>query len=127
MKYFDKVEVINDDKYYAERGVHKGMIGIIFDPEIRFGTFDVNFEDPKWHDPKIIKDESKWHLIEDDILIDMRIRDLKVVEESDYTDEKILLDLPNNDPRWWCKYEDGYVYNLAGDKMKLEDMKTFLG
>ena len=52
---------------------------------------------------------------------------LSLIEESDYTDEKILLDLPNNDPRWWCKYEDGYVYNLAGDKMKLEDMKTFLG
>ena len=127
MKYLDKVEVINDDKYYAERGIHKGMVGTIIDAEIRFGTFNVIFVDPKWHDETIVKDESKWHLLKDDISCPIRIRDLKYVEDGHCPDEWILDAIPNHSPRWWCKYEDGYVYNLAGDKMKLEDMKTFLG
>ena len=32
------------------------------------------------------------------------------------TDEAILEDLPNHDPEWWCKVEDGYIWNLKGEK-----------
>ena len=30
--------------------------------------------------------------------------------------EEILKDLPRNDPKCWCKYEGGSIYNLLGEK-----------
>ena len=41
---------------------------------------------------------------------------MKVLEESDYTDEELLEELPTPDPHWWCKVEDGYIINLLGER-----------
>lgn len=127
MKYLDTVEVINDRKEYAEEGVFKGMIGRISDAEIRDGYFHVCFIDERWHDKEFTSHEENFDLMKDDIFCPIKIKDLKFIEDGHCPDEWILEAIPNHSPRWWCKYEDGYVYNLACDKMKLEDMKTFLG
>lgn len=30
---------------------------------------------------------------------------------------KMILDeLPKNNPKWWCKVEDGFIVNLLGEK-----------
>ena len=103
MKYWDKVEVTADSEEYAQYGIYKGMIGFIDFPEIRGNQFHVLFPSKE--------------LFGEDIYGPVYIKDLKVLEESDYTDEKLLELLPKNNPRWWCKVEDGFVYNLKGEKM----------
>ena len=37
--------------------------------------------------------------------------------------EFILNDLPQNNPKWWCKVEDGYILNLLGEKKNKEPYK----
>jgi hypothetical protein len=48
--------------------------------------------------------------------VSIRVEDLEVVNPSNIDDEGILEDLPNRDPEWWCKVEDGFILNLKGEK-----------
>ena len=102
MKYNDKVRVLVDRPEYVTNDVHKGEEGWINMPEIRDGTFYVIFDT---HDEY---DSVKFCII--------AVGDLEVVEESDISDEKLLSYLCNQDPRWWCKVEDGYILNLKGER-----------
>ena len=103
MKYLDLVEVINDNQEYKKYGVHKGMVGMLTDAEIRDTEFFVTFSHNYFPD-------------KEDVYIPIYVGDLKVVEDGRATEEQILNDLPKNDPRWWCKVEDGYIVNLLGEK-----------
>ena len=104
MKYFDYVKVLKDRPEYEKNNVHAGDIGIIWQPEIRGNTFDVMFETG-----------DEYNL---EKYCEIRIEDLEFVKESGYkvTDEVLLKDLPSQDPRWWCKVEDGYILNLKGER-----------
>ena len=102
MKYNDKVRVLADKPEYTARNVFKGEEGWITMPEIRDGMFDVEFDT---NDPY---NSVKFCLI--------AVGDLEVVEESDISDEKLLSYLCKQDPRWWCKVEDGYILNLKGER-----------
>ena len=99
MKYFDKVKVLKD---YPESNILVGEIGWINEPEIRDSSFDVYFETGDEYD--LYKSCA------------IKIEDLELIEESKITDEQILLDLPKQDPHWWCKVENGYILNLLGEK-----------
>ncbi len=102
MKYMDKVKVINMKKEYEKNNVYLGRIGRIIDAEIRDNCFHVAFDtgrDDEWYD-----------------FASITIEDLEVVEESDMTDDNILSGIPLNNPKWWCKVEDGYIVNLLGEK-----------
>ena len=63
-----------------------------------FVIFD-NHSDSKWYKDCIIK-----------------IEDLQFVEDGNVKDEEILEALPKQNPKWWCKVEDGYIINLLGEK-----------
>ncbi len=102
MKYFDKVKFIGDEKNYLKYDVKTNEIGRIIQPEIRDSSFLVVFIDPNF--------------IEDDRFAVIKIEDLELIEESKITDEQILLDIPKQDPHWWCKAENGYILNLLGEK-----------
>ena len=39
-----------------------------------------------------------------------------VVGVAQGVSEDILEDLPDHDPAWWCKVEDGYILNLKGER-----------
>jgi len=103
MKYGDMVIVVKDKKEYKDKGVHKGMIGMLTDAEIRDTEFFVIFSS------RYSKDNS-------DIYIPMYVGDIETFKEGNYTDEQILKDLPKNNPKWWCKVENGYIINLLGEK-----------
>ena len=103
MKYLDMVKVINDKQDYKKYGVSKGMVGMLTDPEIRGTDFFVVFSYTYFTD-------------KEDVYIPVFIGDLEVVEDGKATDEQILNDLPKNNPKWWCKVEDGYIMNLLGEK-----------
>ncbi len=106
MKYFDIVRLIVDKEKYVQQGVTKGMEGVIIFPEIRDNTFCVSFQFDKmcpltrefYAEPSI------------------KIEDLELVRSANVPDSVILGDLPNHDPRWWCKVEDGFILNLKGEK-----------
>ncbi len=102
MKYFDKVKFIGNEKKYLKYDVKTNEIGRIIQPEIRNSSFLVVFIDPNF--------------IEDDRFAAIKIEDLELIEESKITDEQILLNLPKQDPHWWCKVENGYILNLLGEK-----------
>ncbi|MCM1533709.1 MAG: hypothetical protein NC099_03550 [Corallococcus sp.] len=105
MKYFDYVRVLKDRPEYEENNVHAGEIGIIWQPEIRDNTFYVMFE---------TGDEYNFYKY-----CVIRIEDLDFVKEPDFitvTDDVLLKDLCKQDPRWWCKVEDGYILNLKGER-----------
>ena len=102
MKYFDKVKFIGNEKNYLKYDVKTNEIGRIIQPEIRDSSFLVVFIDPNF--------------IEDDRFAVIKIEDLELIEESKISDEQILLDLPKQDPHWWCKVENGYILNLLGEK-----------
>ena len=100
MKGYDYVRVISDD--YKEENIHKGEVGTIWFPEIRDDEFYVQFDtgNPKdWYKYASIK-----------------IKDLELVKDGGCTDEELLSELPKNNPKWWCKVEDGYIMNLLGEK-----------
>ena len=99
MRYLDKVKLMSDK--YEKDGAKKGDVGTIMFPEIRWGTFYVVFSDEKGRDYAEICAE---------------VFDLELVESIGLTDEEILEDLPKQDPRWWCIVQDGFVYNLKGEK-----------
>lgn len=111
MKLFDKVKVLADAEEYAKEEVYKGMVGTIIDAEIRGRSFHVIFTDPTPFT------EETMYSIKPDILCVIDIKDLEVVEESDCTDEYLLENLPNQDIRWFCKVEDGFIINLLGEKL----------
>ena len=99
MKYFDDIVVLNDN--YIHLGVKKGSRGAIIEPEIRYNKFLVEFFD----------------LEDDDMPIyAIKICDMEVTNASKINDEGILDSLPLKNPKWWCKVEDGYIYNLLGER-----------
>ncbi len=104
MKFMDYVKVTKDRPEYAECNVHAGEIGNIWLPEIRDNTFEVMFH---------TGDEHNWYKY-----CEIRIEDLEFVKECErkITDEMLLEELPGQDPRWWCKVEDGYILNLKGER-----------
>ncbi len=106
MQYFDIVRVTVNKDEYLKQGVKKGMEGIIILPEIRQNTFCVTFE----------FDELCPYTNEYYAEPSINIEDLEVVLSANVPDEAILEDLPNNDPRWWCKVENGFIVNLKGEK-----------
>ncbi len=116
MKYFDKVKLKQGCTKYEKLKIYDNMEGDIISGEIRDNSFLVCFIDPK-----TIGKDAKWieenrHLIEDDIVEPIFIEDLELVKEGNATDELILEDIPLNNPKWWCKVEDGYIVNLLGEK-----------
>ena len=116
MKLYDKIRVINDCKYYNDNGVFKGRLGRINSAEIRDNCFEVIFIDERFFDKSYNWTDENLLTIKEDILLEMNIEDMEVVEPSNSTDQDILDELPKNDPRWWCKVENGYIMNLLGDK-----------
>ena len=101
MKYLDQVKVIVDKEEYKKEGIKKGAIGTIIEPEIRYNTFLVVFSDNTGYDYA---------------LTPIHVGDLELVKSSNISDEDILEDLPNPNPKWWCKVENGYIVNLEGTK-----------
>ena len=111
MKLFDKVKVLVSKAEYEEQEVYKGMVGTIIDAEIRGRSFHVIFTDPTPFT------EETMYSIKPDILCVIDIKDLEVVEESDCTDDYLLINLPKQNPKWFCKVEDGFIINLLGEKL----------
>ena len=103
MKYLDEVRVINDK--YSDMNVPKGTTGTIMFPEICFGAFEVEFYN---------SEKNLWPLFS------VPVEDLELVKDNGMTDEQILEALPNKDPKWFCKVEDGYMWNLLGEKIKIK-------
>ncbi len=117
MKEYDEVKVINDNEYYNSQGVYAGMVGTIILPEIRDNTFYVCFIDPKFADPTFdFSSEENIRSLKNDIFLDIKISDLELVKDGKCPDKDILDELPKNNPKWWCKVEDGYIMNLLGEK-----------
>lgn len=102
MKYMDKVKVISEKELYQKNNISVGEIGTIINAEIRENDFYVIFDN---------KDEFDWYKY-----CEINVEDLELVEDNKYTDEQILQDLPKQNPKWWCKVEDGYILNLLGEK-----------
>ena len=118
MKIYDDVKVISDNEKYEKEGVYKGMIGYIVMPEIRYDCFLVCFIDENF---KKHNDDYDWfrlhyNEIKDDIFCEIKIADLELVKDNGFTDAGILDSLPNNNPKWWCKVEDGFIMNLLGER-----------
>ena len=103
MKYGDMVKVLVEKEEYAKNYVHKGMIGMLTDPEIRDNEYMVIFS-------------YRYSPEKEDIYIPIFVGDLETVEDGMYTDEMILNDLPKKNPKWWCKVENGYILNLLGER-----------
>ena len=116
MKFLDKVEVINDKKEYIDNEVHKGMIGTIIDAEIRDNCFNVIFIDERVKDKTFMSIEENFLSLKDDIIYPIKVKDLKLVEDNNCTDDTILDSIPLHKKDWWCKVEDGFILNLKGDK-----------
>lgn len=89
-------------KHYTDNNINLGEIGTICLAEIRDNSFYVQFD---------TNDEENWYKY-----CEIKIEDLELIEDSNTTDDEILEELPKNDPRWWCKVEDGYIMNLLGEK-----------
>lgn len=103
MKYGDMVKVLVEKDEYAKNYVHKGMVGMLTDPEIRDNEYMVVFS--YRYSPK-----------EEDIYIPIFVGDLETVKDGMASDKEILEELPKKNPKWWCKVENGYILNLLGEK-----------
>lgn len=101
MKYLDRVKVINNKEKYNEHNIFKNSEGTIISAEIRNNCFDVIFS----------KENG-----EDFANIPVLISDLELVKDNFLTDNEILETLPQNNPNWWCKIENGFIINLKGEK-----------
>ena len=86
---------------YEKVSVKKDAIGTIILSEIRSYTFEVVFSLPDGRD-----------YAETEIFV----WDLEVVRSSNITDEDVLEDLPEHNPKWWCKEENGFILNLCGER-----------
>ncbi len=104
MKYLDSVKVVTDK--YKDKGILFGCKGVIISAPIRNNSFEVEVLNVKEVETFVFG-----------------IEELEVEKESNATDNDILEDLPQNDPRWWCKVEDGYILNLLGEKKNKEPYK----
>ena len=100
MKFLDRVRIISDD--YEEYGIKRGDEGHILSAEIRYGTFDFYREDPETG--------------ADDRCAAVKVGDVELVKSANLTDQELLNGLANHDLEWWCKVEDGYIWNLKGEK-----------
>ena len=101
MQYLDFVTIIKPTPETEALGVGVGMDGAIVLPEIRDNTFMVevfNFQG------------------DTQCVTPIDVSHLKLRERNDLTDAEILADLPGNNPNWWCKYENGKIYNLKGEQ-----------
>lgn len=96
MKFFDMVRVIVDRDEYSNYEVYEGMVGQILTPEIKDNCFCVDFG----------RNKDCW----------IKIDDLRVIEQDDQDDDFLLNSLPDKNPSFWCKVEDGYIKNLLGEK-----------
>ena len=114
MKYLDDVKVLNDN--YKNEGITKGMIGTIIDPDIRWNSFFVIFQDQRVYDKDFMNVEDNILKLNDDICIGVKIEDLELVRDNNTDDMLILSDLPEKYKDWWCKVEDGYILNLKGER-----------
>ena len=114
MKYLDDVKVLNDN--YKDEGITKGMIGTIIDPDIRWSSFFVVFQDQRVYDKEFMSVEDNIFKLEDDICTGIKIEDLELVKDNNCTDSTIFNDLPDNHKDWWCKVENGYIINLKGER-----------
>ena len=101
MQFLDEVRVTVNKEKYARAGVFKGAVGTIIFSWIRNNQYEVVFSREDGTDYA-------------EILIE--VSDLELHKSRGLTDEEILSDLPNHDPRWWCKVENGYILNLLGEK-----------
>ena len=97
MKYLDCVKIITEK--YQDKGILLGSKGVIISAPIRNNSFEVEVFNVKEVETFVFS-----------------IEELEVEKESSATDDDILEDLPQKDPRWWCKVEDGYIVNLKGEK-----------
>ena len=118
MKIYDDVKVIKIRDEYSKEGIKLGDVGTIILSEIRDNCFYVNFIDKNFY---LHKNDEEWfekneESLKDDINLAIKIEDLEVVKEGNATDEMILAELPKQNPKWWCKVEDGYIMNLLGEK-----------
>ena len=102
MKYFDKVRIIKERECYKQDNISLNEIGIIWMPEIRNNKFYICF-----------KTNDTWNAYKYCMI---KIEDIELVENGNCLDQEILEDLPNKNPKWWCKVEDGYIMNLLGEK-----------
>lgn len=100
MKYLDKVKVVGLKKAYLEDGVELNDVGVIWEPEIRDESFYIMFENKKGINKYCV----------------INISDLEFVSSGDCSDKTLINDLPKNNPKWWCKVENGYIMNLLGEK-----------
>lgn len=116
MKFLDKVEVANDTKKYSQNSIFKGMQGTIIDAEIRDNCFNVIFVDERLYNKQFMSEESNFLSLEEDIIYPIKIKDLKLLKDNNCKDEDILESIPKNNPKWWCKVEDGFIKNLLGEK-----------
>ena len=103
MKCGDMIKVLVEKEEYAKNHVHKGMIGMLTDSEI-------------WDTEIMVIFSHTYSPDEEDIYIPMYVGDIETVEDGNYTDEMILEGLPKQNPKWWCKVENGYIINLLGEK-----------
>ena len=116
MKLFDEVKVLKNTKFYNDNEIYEGMIGRVWSGEIRDNSFLVIFIDEKFKDKNFIWTDENMFDVKDDIIIPIKINDLELVKDGNATNENILEDIPKNNPKWWCKVEDGYIMNLLGEK-----------
>ena len=102
MKYLDTVKLIKNKDTYNNENIHVGEIGFIDSPEIRNNKFYVCFDNDS---------EENWYK-----WCEIDIQDLELVKSENISDDILLNDLPKQNPKWWCKVEDGYILNLLGEK-----------
>lgn len=101
MNYLDVVKIITNK--YKDKGILKGSEGVIISAPIRNNAFEVELFN-----------------VNNVETFAFKINELELIQKSNATDEDILEDLPQNDPRWWCKVENGYIMNLYGEKKNQE-------
>ena len=101
MKCYDLVKVTKNKEDYNKLKVFAGDIGRISEAWIINNCFTVAFNS---------KDNNDY------IFCEINIADLELIEEGFGSDKIILDELPKNNPKWWCKVEDGYIMNLLGEK-----------
>ena len=96
MKMMDCVELIVEKSKYAKEGVHKGMQGVIWEPECKNGCWVVLF--PQYGDKEDIAD---LYISEDDLKIipvmDARVNEhIKAQHEDSCDSSKSLTDMPDD-------------------------------
>lgn len=114
MKYLDDVRVVNDN--YKELGINKGDIGTIIDPDIRWDSFYVCFQDQRVYDSMFMKNKDNIFKLNEDVCEGIKIRDLELVKDNKCSNSLIEQDLPDNHKNQWCKVENGYIINLKGER-----------